>query len=226
MEAVAARTGLVAGDRSKTWWRRHPLVFLVEAADDICYNILDLEDAFTAGDLSYNEVAALLSAVSGRVPRDDRGDTQTEKIAFLRAVAIGKAFEDCSKAFAENYDAIMSGGFTQGLIEASEQADAFAEIGQVASERIFTSPRKTELEVMGRNLVHRLLDGVLPVFEALEIAGWQADALSGYAEQLNRALGLDLRTVQDRYSALHALADYVSGMTDRYAVKISKIIYG
>ncbi|MET3599435.1 dGTP triphosphohydrolase [Martelella mangrovi] len=226
LETVAARTGLVAGDDTATWWRRHPLVYLVEAADDICYNILDLEDAFTSGDLSYREAAGLLAAVSGVVPQEDRGDTPGEKMAFLRAVAISKAFEDCSAAFSANYDAIMTGRFTAGLVEASAQRENFAEIGRLASERIFTSPRKTELEVMGRNLVHRILDGVLPVLEALAAVDFEAERISGYPRQLQRALGIDLRQARDPYSALHTLADYVSGMTDRYAVKIDRIISG
>ena len=147
-------------------------------------------------------------------------------MAFLRAVAIHKAFEDCSAAFSANYDAIMSGTFSSGLVEASAQADRFAEIGRLASERIFTSPRKTELEVMGRNLVHRILDGVLPVLEALAEADFDAERIEGYPRQLRRALGIDLRRARDPYSALHTLADYVSGMTDRYAVKIDRIISG
>ena len=224
LETVAARTGLIAGDASATWWRRHPLVLLVEAADDICYNILDLEDAFTTGDLGYGDVAPLLSDVAGFSPKDDRGDTPAEKIAVLRAVAIHKAFEACSAAFAENYDAIMGGSFAGALVSASAQAENFAAIQNLANERIFTSPRKTELEVMGRNLVHRILDGILPVAEALAAADWRTDGLDGYPRQLQRALGMDLRHARDPYSALHALADYVSGMTDRYAVKIAEMI--
>ena len=112
----------------------------------------------------------------------------------------------------------------RALVSASAQAENFAAIESLANERIFTSPRKTELEVMGRNLVHRILDGILPVIEALAAAGWQADGLDGYPRQLQRALGIDLRHARDPYSALHALADYVSGMTDRYAVKIAEMI--
>ena len=226
LEAVAGRTGLLAGDASAGWWRRHPLVYLVEAADDICYNILDLEDAFTTGDLGYSDVAPLLSAVAGFSPKDDRGDTPQEKISVLRAVAINKAFEACSTAFAENYDAIMGGQFAGALVSASAQAENFATIEALANERIFTSPRKTELEVMGRNLVHRILDGVLPVLEALAEADFDEDRIDGYPRQLQRALGIDLRHARDPYSALHTLADYVSGMTDRYAVKIDRIMRG
>nr|WP_272210877.1 dNTP triphosphohydrolase [Marinicella sp. W31]MDC2876795.1 dNTP triphosphohydrolase [Marinicella sp. W31] len=226
LQVVASQTGLVAGDETATWWRRHPLVYLVEAADDICYNILDLEDAFTAGDLSYREAADPLSAVADMVPRDDRGNTPAEKMALLRAVAISRAFEDCSKAFSAHYDAIMTGTFSSGLVEASAQAEHFAAIGRLANGRIFTSPRKTELEVMGRNLVHRILDGVLPVIEALAAVDFDSDRLSGYPIQLQRALGIDLRHARDPYSALHTLADYVSGMTDRYAVKIDRMISG
>ena len=155
---------------------------------------------------------------------NDRGDSPAEKIAVLRAVAIHKAFESCSQAFADHYDTIMSGRFEKGLIGASAQAENFAAIERLANERIFTSSRKTELEVMGRNLVHRILDGVLPVVEALAAADWQIERVDGYPRQLQRALGIDLRHAHDPYSGLHALADYVSGMTDRYAVKVERMI--
>ena len=224
LETIAARTGLIAGDATGTWWRRHPLVLLVEAADDICYNILDLEDAFTTSDLGYQDVVPLLAQVADFMPRDDRGESAAEKVAVLRAVAIHKATESCSAAFAAHYDAIMSGTFDRGLIAASSQAASFAAIETLANERIFTSSRKTELEVMGRNMVHRILDGVLPVVEALAAAEWKSERLTGYPRQLQRALGIDLRHATDAYSALHALADYASGMTDRYALKVDRMI--
>lgn len=226
LKEVAGKTGLIAGAGDDAWWHRHPLVFLVEAADDICYNILDLEDAFTAGTLGYSEVVALLSSVAGQTPRDDRADTQAEKIAFLRAVAIGRAFEAASRAFSVHYDAIMCGHFDSGLVDVSDCAEAFAEIRAVASRRIFTASRKTELEVMGRNLVHRILDGLLPLFDALAAVDWDETKLKAYPQQLQRALEIDLRSARDPYSGLHCLADFVSGMTDRYALKVARILYG
>ncbi|MCX8999806.1 dNTP triphosphohydrolase [Rhizobiaceae bacterium BDR2-2] len=224
---VAGATGLLprqdAGGAS--WWCRHPLVFLVEAADDICYNILDLEDAFLCRDLTFGGVEALLSAVSGKKDYAS-GNTPQENVAYLRARAISAAIGACVEAFTENYDAIMRGEFAGALVDVSAQAENFRRIEETARERIFTSARKTELEVSGRNVVHRVLDGVLPVYEALAACDWDAGKLKGYERQLERALAIDLRNARDPFSALHSLADFVSGMTDRYSLKIARMVTG
>ncbi|TPW33638.1 dNTP triphosphohydrolase [Martelella alba] len=225
-ESVAERTGLIAEATpdGAPWWRRHPLVFLVEAADDICYNILDLEDAFTSRDLGYHEVLDLLSDLAGREPI--AGNSEAENIAFLRAMAISQSIAASVEAFRTHYDAIMAGTFSDALIDASELGERFDKIATLANTRIFTSPRKTELEVMGRNVVHQVLDGLMPVFDALSAADWKVEDLKSYPQQLARATGIDLRNVSDTYTALHALSDYVSGMTDRYAVKIAQMVRG
>lgn len=225
---VAARTGL----RSETakdgsiWWRRHPLVFLVEAADDISYNILDLEDGFTAGDIPFEKVVALLSPVCGS-PNQEKGDkTEIEWISYMRARSIGAAVQACVDAFSENYDVIMSGDFNKSLIEVSKKSSEFDEIKSFSRENLFTARRKTELEVMGRNTIMSVLDGLMPIFEALRKSGWDKTKLEGYDAKLVRALNLDIRDVNDPYSALHSLTDFVSGMTDRYTIKVAKLVNG
>ncbi|MDX1121824.1 dNTP triphosphohydrolase [Sinorhizobium medicae] len=222
-DAVGLPVEIVGGDR---WWRRHPLVFLVEAADDICYNILDLEDAFSSGDLGEDVVMAHLRTLAG-IPNVDLADRTTDEvIAYARARAIGSAVDACVEAFKENYDAIMAGSFSGSLVESSTRSKEFGEIEKLARQRLFTSPRKTELEVFGRNVVHQVLDGLIGVFDQLLAEKWDPAKLDGYHEQLRRAANLDLRDVKDPYTALHALTDYVSGMTDRYAVKVAKLVAG
>ncbi|WP_417692303.1 dGTP triphosphohydrolase [Roseibium sp.] len=226
-EEVAQATGLPMVEHGQgTWWRRHPLVFLVEAADDICYNILDMEDAYTSGDLSFDAVFDLLAPLSELESGAKSRRLPEEAISYARALGVGKAIRASVEAFETHYEAIMDGTFSEALIEVSSKADEFNAIKKVARERLFTSKRKTELEVMGRNVVHRVLDGISDVFEALHRADWQENQLSSYHRQLVKAAGLDLRDVSDSYTALHSLADYVSGMTDRYAVKIAKMLNG
>lgn len=209
------------------WWRRHPLVLVVEAADDICYNIVDLEDGFTTRDLRYDEVRAPLEALIGGTPKDRRPDqSEADHVATLRAVAIGAAVTACVEAFDRHYDAIMAGQFSKALIDASDRAAEFAAIKGLARNRLFTSPRKTELEVSGRRIVQNVLTGVLPVYEELATKGWEADRLSSPMEQLRRALSLDLSAVDSPETALHGLADFTSGMTDRYALRIAQMLSG
>lgn len=224
---VAKGVGLPeVGDDKFRWWRRHPLVFLVEAADDICYNILDLEDAFTSGDFTQEIVMEHLNVLAGISNRDLSDRRPEEIIAYARARSIGNAITGCVEAFKENYDAIMAGTFSGSLIGESSQRDQFAKIKALASQRLFTARRKTELEVLGRNVVHHVLDGLEGVYTALMMSDWKEENLDNYQKQLCRATGLDLRDVTDAYTALHSLADYVSGMTDRYAVKIARMVSG
>ncbi len=225
---AANKMGLLAeaGPDDTTWWRRHPLVYLVEAADDICYNIVDLEDGVVSGDLSIRDVEDLLSAIALPSHGNQGDHSVAEKITYLRARAIGGGIEACFEAFEENYDAIMDGSFSSSLLEKSSKATSFNSIKTFAHEQLFTAPRKTKLEVHGRNVIRQVLDGLCPVFEALAENGWTQDGLGSYERQVIGALDLDLRDVNDAYSALHALTDFVSGMTDRYAVSTGKLLSG
>lgn len=123
-------------------------------------------------------------------------------------------------------DAILSGQYSGSLITSSKKAKEFAAIEDMANEQLFIAPRKTKLEVYGRNVVREVLQGIRPVFDALKESDWNEAKLPEYERQLVRAINLDLRDIHDSYSALHAMTDYVSGMTDRYAVDVSKMLSG
>lgn len=208
-----------------TWWRRHPLVFVVEAADDICYNIVDLEDAFTTGELDYETVADVLKQAA-KTNRGREELSQAEHISLLRAMAINKAVQSCFEAFKAHYDDIMCGTFNMGLIDAAVMAADFTDMKKISRGRVFTARRKTELEISGRRVLNNVLSGLLPVYEELGIKNWDEAALSAHNQQLVRALSLDLGEISNPEGALHSLADFTSGMTDRYAVRISRMLSG
>ncbi|MCV6585627.1 MAG: dNTP triphosphohydrolase [Marinibacterium sp.] len=225
---VADAVGLVpeTGPDGLGWWRRHPLVFAVEAADDICYNIVDLEDGFTAGDLSFDKVRDHLAPLD---PYDTPGSgdqTEFEQISHLRARAIGGGIVACADAFAKHHDDILAGRYSGSLIESSDKAGVFADIKTLARGQLFVAPRKTMLEVKGRNVLRQVLDGLAPVYDALAQNGWQEERLPDYEKQVAHAVQLDLRDVKDGYSALQSLTDFVSGMTDRYAVRVAGLLTG
>lgn len=226
-KAVAESLGLPEERQGDwTWWRRHPLVFIVEAADDICYNIVDLEDAFTTGELPFETVKSLLHKAANNTNRDVSNLSPAEHIALLRALSIGVAIDSCVEAFKDNYDAIMKGTFTKSLTNSGKVGGVFADIRGISQEQVFTARRKTELEVSGRHVIGNVMSGVLPVFENLSRVKWVQEQLTSYNKQLVRALDLDLRNVVSAELALHALADFTSGMTDRYAVRIAKMLTG
>ncbi|NOR61322.1 MAG: hypothetical protein GQ535_02360 [Rhodobacteraceae bacterium] len=177
-ESTAEKLGLPKETSANgNWWRRHPLVFLVEAADDICYNILDIEDAYTSGDLSFNTVKEKLSPLAGASNQARKDQTNEECIAEMRARGIGAAIGACVDAFKDNYSAIMDGTFSSSLIEVSNKSSEFNEIKALAKRRIFTAVRKTELEVFGRNTIHRVLNGDAPVFDELHDKNWDSEKL-------------------------------------------------
>ena len=226
-DEVAATLGLPREAYAGSgWYRRHPLVFVVEAADDICYRIVDLEDAFTTGELPYEVVREALQDLTGAAPRDRGDKTEAEHIGLLRAMAIGAAIRSAVETFKAHYPAIMAGQFSGGLVERCTVGPIFQRIGKLAEDRIFTAPRKTELEVSGRRIIDNVLTGILPVYEDLALKGWDRDRLEPYSKQLVRALDLDLRDINDAEQALHGLADFTSGMTDRYALRISRMLSG
>ena len=212
------------------WWRRHPLAFLVEAADDICYRILDLEDAATVGDLAGGEVAELLEQITGKPNRPaDPGQTRADYIGMLRAMAIGASIDAAVDAFLAHYDDIMAGRFSDGLMEVSSKAEALKRLKDISNARIFTAQRKTELEIVGRQVLHLILDHFEELFETLATCDWDAEKLveeHSYWAKWVRAADIDLREVTDAYTAAHALADFASGMTDRYALKVRDMITG
>ncbi|WP_420557247.1 dGTP triphosphohydrolase [Roseovarius sp.] len=223
---VSEKLGLIEGQSEHgTWFKRHPLVYLVEAADDICYEILDLEDAFISGDLEEQAVINALKPIANP-NRNVSNMSPEERIAFFRARSIGKAIESCVEAFKENYELIMCGDFNSSLIKTCALDSAFSEISKIAKRQIFTARRKTELEVSGRNVIRSVLDGVSPIFEDLAANDWDEEALSSHNIQVKRALNLDFRDAKCHNTGLHCLADFVSGMTDRYAVKTSKLLRG
>lgn len=226
-EEVAGTLGLPKVDVGPNrWWRRHPLVFVVEAADDICYNIVDLEDAFTTGELPFDTVRSALFELADKPNGDTSAMSEAEQIAYFRALSIGKGIASCVEAFKENYSAIMAGSFSRSLVEAGKLSGQFDAIKTLAGARIFTARRKTELEVSGHRIIWNVLSGILPVYEQLAANGWNKDSLDGHATQVERALSLDFREISSAEQALHGMADFISGMTDRYALRISRMLSG
>ena len=208
------------------WWRRHPLVFLVEAADDICYSILDIEDGFISGDISFETAIDCLAPLTGASRNGASSMKKHEQIAALRASGIGSSIDACVKAFEENYACIMNGTYSGSLVESSEKSAQFDKIKNVSETQIYTSKRKTELEVSARNVLHRVLDGLIPVYQALMESGWKSEKLDSYNRQVLLALKIDTKDIENSLQALHSLTDFVSGMTDRYAVKTAKMLTG
>ncbi len=227
---VAERCGLLRRTPEAAWWSRHPLAFLVEAADDICYRVVDFEDGCRLGHLHYPEVeAAFLSLIeeSQRPTRLASAHSDARRVQILRGIAIGCAIEACAEAFLASEEALLAGEFDQPLIEATPQRDAWQQIQTRSVESIYATPRGVEIEAAG----FEVLGGLLEIFvSALNDAarGAVTSTRSRKLLQLLPAenLGPGRKPDADPYTRLMKMTDFVSGMTDSYAVSLYRKVRG
>src|SRR5690606_8567409 len=144
-------------------WCRHPLAFLVEAADDICYNIIDLEDGCRLGLVTFNDTVDLLAGILKEdysKEKLQRIHNQNEKIGVLRAMAIGKLVTQCTEVFLDHEAAIMSGDFDKALADECPSRMVLDQIAKTSFRQIYRSRNVLEIEASG----HEVLPGILHEF--------------------------------------------------------------
>ena len=207
---------------------RHPLVYLVEAADDICYEIMDLEDAHKLKLLSYGEIAELLLDFFDETARnhilkriEDEGLTDdNEKVVYLRACVIGKLENECVKAFVDHEAEILNGQFTGALIDhiAPLQAEAYQRCAKLSMQRIYRSKIVLDVELSGYKIMETLMSQMV---EAI----MHPDRY--YSQQLIGRVSSQYAIHSDDLEIrLMAVIDYISGMTDVYALDVYQKING
>lgn len=228
-EEVAERTGMIPrGDGS---WSRHPLAFLVEAADDICYRIIDFEDGVQMGMLSYDQVSkAFLRVIDDAKVEAQLGTIRGEKerIEMLRARAIGAAVEEVARVFRENHEGLLTGEFDTPLIDCTRMAGELEEIRRISSETIYVGSRGVEIEAAGFEVISGLLDLYV---EAVEEKAARPEKPSMRTRTVLRLIpeqfiGPDRIPSPDPYTRLQRVTDFVAGMTDSYAVSLYKKLRG
>ncbi|PWE00558.1 dGTP triphosphohydrolase [Marinilabilia rubra] len=210
---------------------RHPLVYLVEAADDICYQIMDIEDAHKLGILSTEETKdLLLSFYDSSDDRDalskiegvSREVTDTnEQIAYIRAGIIGKLVGACTDIFIKNHDDILAGKFHGALTDKLDGAMnvAMKKCARVGFKRIYRDPSVVEIEIAGFKILGTLLD----------------EFIKAVLEPKHYYSGLLLPFIPDQYRVsddapvhlrIQTVIDFISGMTDVYALDLFRKISG
>lgn len=207
-------------------YARHPLVYLVEAADDICYEIMDIEDAHKLKLLSNEEAKNLLLAFftedQQRRKREHMNavEDENEQIAYLRSTVIGVLVDECSQAFAQNEEAIMSGTFNSTLIEnvTTMVGDAYKKCQEISLRKIYKSNIVMDIEIAGYNIIYTLIDKVIN-------AVFNPD--KAYSRQLINRIPEQYETeYEEPYRKIMAVLDYISGMTDIYALDLYRKITG
>ncbi len=208
-------------------WVRHPLVYLMEAADDICYAIIDIEDGVEMGILRFEEAEALLCAFLGEAPDygEEIENSKTFKLSMLRARVMSRLVAAVVDAFIEHRGELLAGRFEGALID---RCDPRFRAGidaakQTARERIFKSPDKTDVEVGADAILTTILGHLHDAFYQLK----EGRRLSFRNRKLLEMMGSHAPTPEHGYyEGVRLILDYIGGMTDTYTVKVFQRLAG
>ncbi|GEM68491.1 dehydrogenase [Sphingobacterium mizutaii NBRC 14946 = DSM 11724] len=223
-EKIAMELGLERDPSNPKGYLRHPLVYLVEAADDICYNIIDLEDAHHLKILSYKEVEELLLPLCAgedlRERLDSLGDTAS-RVSLLRAKAINTLIWACAKVFVDNQDKFLNGTFEKPLMDALDPdiVQHMKVISKISVARIYNAPTVVQIEIAGFKVMNALLEEFVPAYLKSNKSMFDKKLVAMIPEQFHTDR-------DDTYSKIRAVLDFVSGMTDVYAVELYRKIQG
>lgn len=229
---VAQKVGLIPIIDGKAWCR-HPLSFLVEAADDICYKIVDFEDGARLGHITYKIVEKhflkiipekKLKAIKGRL-KEISGEK--DKIECLRSEVINELINQITRCFIDNEGAILSGDFKVDLIENIAAGPVINEIYKLSIKEIYTARGVVEIEAAGYEVLGGLLevflDAVNDVASEEKPTNKSKKILQLIPEQFLKAKG---KVDYEHYTRIVKITDFVSGMTDSFAVSLYKKVKG
>jgi dGTPase len=202
---------------------RHPLVYLMEAADDICYAIVDLEDGHDAGLVEHRDAVEVISEIA-RAPADSRL-SRDEQLHKLRGLAIGKLVDAVTAVFLDVEPALLRGETSDELLKLTTFGPAIARAKRLASEQIFSAPSVLERLIGGQRVLRALLDMLTPLVDELANVGFERALLGPEPLTKARLLGEGF-SPRDRYDALLGVTDFVSGLTDRAAVNLYRKLSG
>ena len=222
-QKIANDLGLAKVENDLLIYKRHPIVYLVEAADDICYNIIDLEDAHRLKILSYRDVEELLLKLCNdpHLPaRLAEIEDDDAKISLLRAKAINILIMTCSELFYNEQENILNGDFNYSLIDRIDEPyrSVMKEIETVSVKKIYNYSSVVQIEVAGYKVMGGLLEEFIPAY---------LNNNSHYTRKLTELIPKQFITKNtDEYSKIQTVLDFISGMTDLYAVELFRKIKG
>jgi len=230
-DEVAGAVGLIKRVSVSSCWSRHPLAFLVEAADDIANLVADLEDGFHMKKVSFEKVKDNLKSVINNNGKVDERLTQIinddDKVSFLRAKAINTVVEQVAEFFLQKEEEILCGSFDDNIINHIQCAKTLRRIKKIENDEIFPTKDILEVEIPG----FAVLGGLLEVFSGAVNDISENQRPSKKSKALVKLippqfLGADGNPDPCPYPRLLQVTDFVSGMTDSYAVSLYKQIRG
>lgn len=225
-ERIATELGICRQAQDSNKYARHPLVYLVEAADDICYEMMDLEDACKLHIVSTDTAIALYLGFFNEERRShmqkhvDRLDDPNEQLSYLRSCVIGALVDACAEAFVKVEDEMLVGELQAPLVEQIDGllSVAYKACSKLAKQKIYRAKIVLDIELSGYKAISVLLEHYIEAVLHPEAA---------YSEKLlDRVPGqYDVRA-ENLYDRVMAVLDFLSGMTDVYALDLYRMIQG
>jgi len=222
---VANSLGLLQKDSDGISFYRHPLAYLVEAADDICYTIIDFEDGINLGLIEEDYALEYLIKLV-----KDTIDTKKyyalahkkDRVSYLRALAIGVLINEAVDIFLNNEEAILKGEFDRGLLDKCKYEAQINDIIKISVEKIYQSKEVIEKEVAGYKVIGNLLD----VFVTALNNSFNGNA-SNYDKLVLQLLPKEYqKTEENLYHRIMQICSYVASLSDSYAICLYKKIAG
>lgn len=223
-QEVAQELGLLVNkELPNVGFHRHPLAFLVEAADDICYTIIDFEDGIKLG-LIEEEFALeyLIKLVQKSIDSKKYNEltTKEDRISYLRALAIGSLIQDAVRIFIENELTIMKGEFDVSLMEKSQYKAQIDDIIKISVNKIYRSKEVIEKEIIGYKVIHSLLDAFLTAY----VNKINANE-TNYDRLILNLLPQKYQVEKSElYGQLLNICQFISLLTDGKAIELYKIV--
>lgn len=207
-------------------YARHPLVYIVEAADDICYEVMDLEDAHKLRIITTAEITDLLLGYfegerrSRIVENMLRVDDPNEQVAYLRSCVIGALVERCAECFIANEESILAGEFEGSLLKniSGIECEAYGRCNEMSWSKIYCASDVVDIELAGNRIITDLLDILVNAVVRPEL-NYSRLLLS----QVPRQYDVEAPTL---YGRVQAVVDHVSAMTDVYALDLYRKLNG
>lgn len=222
-ENVATSLGLIQRNYDGGW-ARHPLAFLVEAADDICYTLIDFEDGINLGLIEEeNALELLINLVRDNLRTEvySQLETSQARLAYLRALSINTLIQEAASIFLANETAIRSGTFTTSLLEKSTFQPQIEDIIRISVDKIYRSREVTEKEIAGYAILNTLLDAFTTALE-----NFHNDCPREYDRVLLRMMEFKFEKAPSTYAYLMEACGFVSRLTDGNAAQIYHNIKG
>lgn len=207
-------------------YARHPLVYIVEAADDICYQVMDIEDAHKLRVVGTDEVIRLFLGFFDEEKRRhmvdvmDKVEDPNEKIGYLRSCVIGTLVKQCARTFVDNEPAILAGEFEGSLLDniALHEREGYRRCSALAWDKIYRASDVVDVELAGNRIITFLMEKLIHAVCYPEL-NYSSLLLSKVPEQYD----IEAPTL---FGKIQAVLDHISGMTDVYALDLYRKLYG